>query len=65
MGRDRNEMTQAPWWLQGQSRYGDVSHAAGTGLIVAGTAVIALPQADISSITAGIEIFVPEQDGSL
>ena len=57
MGRDRKEMTQAPWWLQAQSRYGDVSHAAGTGLIMAGTAVIALPQGDISSMTAGIAIF--------
>ncbi|HUP95923.1 MAG TPA: hypothetical protein VM164_13515 [Burkholderiales bacterium] len=48
-------MTQAPWWLQAQ--YGDTSHAAGTGVIMAGTAVIALPQGGISSITAGIEIF--------
>ena len=57
MDRDRKEMAQTPWWLQAQSQYGDVSHAAGTGLIMAGTAVIALPHGDISSITAGIEIF--------
>ena len=56
MVRDRKEMTQAPWWLQAP-QYGDVSHASGTGLIMAGTAVIALPRGDISSITAGIGIF--------
>ena len=55
MGRDRRELTQAPWWLQAEP--GAVSHAAATGVIMAGTALIALPQADISGIAAGIEIF--------
>ena len=58
MGRDRKEMPQVPWRLQTQSPYADAPHAAGTGVIMAGTAVIALPRGDISSITAGIEIFV-------
>jgi hypothetical protein len=56
MGRDRREVIQAPWWLQARSRYGD-SCTAGTGVIMAGTAVIALPHGDISSITTGIDIF--------
>ena len=57
MGRDRNEMIKTPWWVQG-SQYGDASYAAGTGVVIAGTAVIALPHGDISSIATGIDIFV-------
>jgi len=55
MGRDRRELTQASWWLQAQP--GAVSHAAATGVIMAGTALITLPQGGISSMSAGIEIF--------
>ena len=56
MGRDRKDMIRAPWWMQ-QSQYGDGAYAASTGIVMAGTAVIALPHGDISSIATGIGIF--------